>query len=177
MAVQIGARPGSGFDDPIGMLTDCHRRIEVFLKILATVVERAPGRSLTGEEAAAVYASLQYFKTGGVRHTADEEESLFPRMREARATESLAKLEELEADHHEAGMLHETVEKLYSDWIATGKLEPEREQALRSAMERLTALYSAHITVEESIVFPQAVQVLDRGAIASLGQEFRARRV
>jgi len=34
MAIQIGAKPDSGFDDPIGMLKDCHRRIERFLGIL-----------------------------------------------------------------------------------------------------------------------------------------------
>ena len=35
MAIQIGAKPDSGFDDPIGMLKDCHRRIVSFLGILA----------------------------------------------------------------------------------------------------------------------------------------------
>lgn len=30
MAFQIGAKPDSSFDDPIGMLKDCHRRIESF---------------------------------------------------------------------------------------------------------------------------------------------------
>ena len=46
MAIQIGAKPDSGFDDPIGMLKDCHRRIESFLGILCVVVDRAQGRSL-----------------------------------------------------------------------------------------------------------------------------------
>jgi len=176
MPIQIGAKPDSGFDDPIGMLTDCHRRIEQFLKILATVVERARGRDLTGEEAAAVTAALQYFRTGGVRHTADEEESLFPRLREAQATDSLAKLENLESDHHEAAELHTAIEQLYNDWIAHGRLAADREVELLFAMQRLTALYGAHIEVEEKSLFPQAAQLLDRATIASMGQEFRARR-
>ena len=54
MAIQIGAKPDSGFDDPIGMLKDCHRRIESFLGILCVAVDRAQGRSLTGEERDAV---------------------------------------------------------------------------------------------------------------------------
>jgi hypothetical protein len=45
MAVQIGARPDSGFDDPIGMLKDCHRRIERFLGILCQVARQAQGRA------------------------------------------------------------------------------------------------------------------------------------
>jgi hypothetical protein len=76
--IQIGAKPDSGFDDPLGMLKDCHRRIEHFLGILCLVAERAQGRDLTEEEIAAVGAALNYFRLGGHRHTADEEESLFP---------------------------------------------------------------------------------------------------
>ena len=57
MPIQIGARPDSGFDDPIGMLTDCHRRIEQFLNILCVVADRAAGRALTGEESAAAQAA------------------------------------------------------------------------------------------------------------------------
>ena len=59
MAIQIGAKPDSGFDDPIGMLKDCHRRIESFLGILCVVVDRAQGRSLTDEERDAVKAALR----------------------------------------------------------------------------------------------------------------------
>jgi len=86
MAVQIGAKPDSGFDDPIGMLTDCHRRIEQFLEILVVVAHRAQRRALNDEESAAVRSALDYFRIGGQRHTADEELSLFPRLREAAGT-------------------------------------------------------------------------------------------
>src|SRR5664279_268570 len=98
MAIQIGAKLDCGFDDPIGMLTDCHRRIESFLGILCIVAERATGRTLTHQEKAAVEASLQYFRSGGQRHTADEEESLFPRLRASTASPP-EQLETLERDH------------------------------------------------------------------------------
>lgn len=176
MAIQIGAKPDSGFDDPIGMLTDCHRRIEQFLGILCMVAERAAGRDLTGEETAAVHAALQYFRIGGVRHTADEEESLFPRLRAEAGTDSMARLDALESDHGAANDLHEAVEKFYLEWIASGALNAGRAQQLREATDRLKALYQAHIAVEESVVFPEAAKVLDRTTIASMGQEFRARR-
>ena len=82
MPVQIGARRDCGFDDPLGMLQDCHRRIEHFLKVLSTVADRARGRALDTDESSALEAALHYFRVGGVRHTADEEESLFPRLRD-----------------------------------------------------------------------------------------------
>jgi Hemerythrin HHE cation binding domain len=119
MAIQIGAKPDSGFEDPIGMLKDCHRRIESFLGILCVVVDRAQGRSLTDEERDAVGAALQYFQTGGLRHTADEEESLFPRLRESDAN-SCEEIDVLENDHREASDLHESVKRFYSAWIHSG---------------------------------------------------------
>ncbi len=175
MAIQIGAKPDSGFDDPIGMLKDCHRRIESFLEILCVVVERAHDRCLTGEERGAVQAALKYFRTGGRRHTADEEESLFPRLRKSDA-KSFDEIDRLEDDHHEANELHESVDRLYSKWIEAGVLGLEEAQRLRLQTARLKQLYSDHIQVEETIVFARAIQILDRHAIAAIGTEFRFRR-
>jgi hemerythrin-like domain-containing protein len=175
MAIQIGAKPDSGFDDPIGMLKDCHRRIESFLGILCVVVDRAQGRSLTKEEREAVKAALQYFRTGGQRHTADEEESLFPRLRKSDA-KVFEEIDRLETDHHEANDLHGSVERLYSAWIDSGELGAEDTQRLRAETERLKRLYSDHIQVEETVVFARASQVLDTQAIAAIGTEFRFRR-
>src|ERR1035438_8162848 len=171
MAIQIGAKPDSGFDDPIGMLQDCHRRIESFLRILCMVVGRAQGRSLISEERDAVKAALQYFRTGGQRHTADEEESLFPRLRESGAG-SLAEIDRLVGDHREANDLHVSVEQLYSAWNASGELTSTYALQLKSQTERLKQLYSDHIVVEETIVFTRASQVLDNQAIAAIGTEF-----
>jgi hemerythrin-like domain-containing protein len=175
MAVQIGAKPDSGFDDPLGMLKDCHRRIESFLGILCVVVERAQGRSLTGEKRDAVQAALQYFRSGGQRHTADEEESLFPRLR-ALATGSFEEIGRLEGDHRDASELHESVEHLYLIWIASGVLSPGETRELLSETGKLKLLYSQHIQVEETIVFTHAANVLDSQTISAIGSEFRIRR-
>ena len=177
MGIQIGAKPDAGFDDPIGMLKDCHRRIEQFLHVLCLVVERAPGRNLTDEEAAAVKSALAYFKVGGQRHTADEEESLFPRMRAGQNTATaLKEIEALESDHRQADDLHAAVEKLYTSWLEGKTLSTEDEQRLRAATERLKQLYEGHIRIEENLVFPRAAEGLDDAALAQIGQEFRARR-
>ena len=176
MAIQIGAKPDSGFDDPIGMLKDCHRRIERFLEILCLVAERAHTRSLTSEEPSAVQAALQYFHVGGERHTADEEESLFPRLRGEATTGGLESIDRLESDHHQASALHESVDWLYTAWISTGILELDDQRRLLSQTTRLKQLYAEHIQIEEAIVFPRALQMLDRGAIAAIGKEFRDRR-
>jgi hemerythrin-like domain-containing protein len=175
MAIQIGAKPDSGFDDPLGMLTDCHRRIESFLGVLCLVAERARGRKLTGEESTAVEAALNYFGTGGQRHNADEEESLFPRLRSVSGGQIDSTMH-LESDHRRAAALHNTVEEVYSTWISDGVLDAGEEARLTSATGELKRLYADHIQLEETVIFPHALEVLDREAIAAMGAEFRQRR-
>ncbi|HTX42410.1 MAG TPA: hemerythrin domain-containing protein [Acidobacteriaceae bacterium] len=172
MPVQIGAQPDSGFDDPLGMLRDCHRRIENFLRVLAHVAATAGNGALSAPEQSAVESALQYFRSGGQRHTQDEEESLFPRLPAA----ELQSVADLEREHREADELHAAVDRLFSLWLASGFLSAQDRQALRAATSRLTELYAGHIQLEETVVFPRAAQILSRETIAAIGEEFRARR-
>jgi hemerythrin-like domain-containing protein len=176
VGIQIGAKLDSGFDDPIGMLIDCHRRIEHFLHILCLVAGRAHGRGLTNEEKEAVEAALNYFRVGGQRHNADEEESLFPRLRATRMGASASDLGGLESDHKLANTLHATVEELYRAWIAAGRMSPGDGERILAATDQLKRLYEEHIRIEEGVVFPRAVEVLDVRALVAMGREFRARR-
>ncbi|MHB1698943.1 MAG: hemerythrin domain-containing protein [Acidobacteriaceae bacterium] len=192
MAVQIGAKPDSGFDDPIGMLKDCHRRIERFLNVLCRVAERAQGRSLTEEERAAIEAALFYFQHAGRRHTADEEESLFPRLHATLPAESAAgadirtnmdlsagmdmDIERLQSDHGRANQLHASIDELYMAWISAGSLPMDQEQLLLSSTRALQQLYAEHLIVEEQFVFPRAAASLDQKTLAAIGLEFKARR-
>jgi hemerythrin-like domain-containing protein len=175
MAVHIGAPLDSGFDDPLGMLKDCHRRIEKFLGILCHVAERQQLGALTEEEKSAILASLHYFEEGGQRHNRDEEDSLFPRLREADAGLPDI-LPRLEGDHQDAAILHAKVAQFFSEWISGGFLADQERQSLLSATRQLSALYADHIRLEEGIVFPYAAGILDRNQIKAIGTEFQARR-
>jgi hemerythrin-like domain-containing protein len=177
MGVQIGAKPDSGFDDPIGMLKDCHRRIERFLNILGVVVDWARGRGLNDEECTAVRAALNYFREGGRRHTADEEQSLFPRLRAECAEMDFSEIGGLEDDHGEANEMHAVVEELYSSWMREGELSSEDERRLGLAMQRLQGLYKEHIALEDNVLFPRAAESLSQAALAEIGREFRERRI
>jgi iron-sulfur cluster repair protein YtfE (RIC family) len=175
MGIQIGSKLDAGFNDPLGMLHDCHRRIEHFLNIVCVVADRAAGRALTDEESAAIQAALSYFRTGGQRHSADEEQSLFPRMR-AELAEQLPEIGGLEHDHRDAERLHARVDSIYSAWIANQAIPPDRQSELKTATDQLKKLYEQHIQIEEKIVFPRAAQTLTPEALAAIGQEFRDRR-
>ena len=175
-AALTGVKPNREFGDPIGMLIDCHRKIKRSLHVLWVIADRAAGRELTGEEIAAVRTAINCLRVDGKRHTADEEQSLFPRLRAETISGDSEELRALEVNRLQADRLRATVESLYSAWISAGALRPESELRLQSCTESLKRLSEQHIQVEEQILFPRAQRVLDDQAIAAIGQEFRARR-
>lgn len=179
MALQIGQRADHGFDEPLGLLSDCHRRIEHFLQVLATIVFDAAGGPLTSEYRGALEGSLRYFAVAAPKHTADEEASLFPRLRncaEPAVAQALAALDRLEHEHDEAELHHAVVDELGRRWLENGHLQPVDTEELRERLMQLQALYRRHIAVEDQEVFPAAARVLDCVQIRQIGGEMAARR-
>lgn len=181
MTVQIGAKSDAGFDNPIGMLKDCHRRVERFLDVLHQVARRAHGRALTAEESAAVTAALHYFRTSGPRHTRDEEDSLFHRLRalapaNPRTQHLLQQMQNLESDHLQAAQLHQEADQLFTAWQSAGPLAPASLAQLEFATGELARIYSTHIAIEEGLLFPHATELFSRKELDAMAREFRARR-
>ena len=175
MAVQIGKAPERGFEDPVGMLKDCHRRIEHFSGVLQQVIAAAQGRSLTQPEQQAAEAALMYFQHSGPRHNQDEELSLFPRLRACVSGEDAQTIHLLIGQHAEADELQAQAKRLLMQWIETGSLTEVERNQLIACVQSLAAHYAEHIRVEESVIFPLTSN-LDSAAITAMGQEFRSRR-
>ncbi|SRR5690606_11587128 len=181
MAVTLGARPQADFQQPLGLLSDCHRRIEHFLGVMIRVVDRRQGGPLDEEHRRAVETAMHYFDHAAPRHTADEEESLFPRLRELARTnpqlgQALAKMDALEADHQAADDAHAEVREWFTRWLNAGSLAPAQVQRLSKVLNLLQDLYRRHIDVEDNDVFRLAAQVLDERQLRQLGQEMAGRR-
>lgn len=177
--VQINAKPLAGFDRPIEMLMDCHRRIEHFLDVMIRVVELYSGRALDADGRRAIEASRQYFAHSAPHHTADEEQSLFPRMQSAGASEAIEgrQLDRLRRDHETAEKLHKRIDQLLDEWVASGKPLPEsKRDSLREDLTEVRGLYADHIGVEEQQVFPLAARLLGDRELREIGTEMRTRR-
>jgi hemerythrin-like domain-containing protein len=179
MPIVIGAKPESSFADPIGLLTDCHRRIERFLSVLVQVGTQARGGPLSGEQRTALETALRYFREAAPKHTADEEETLFPRLRgldrpEVKAV--IAKADLLETDHARADRSHAQVDRLGQAWLAAGSLSPADAAQFSALMGELADLYREHIAIEERELFPAAAAVLETRAREAMGREMAARR-
>jgi hemerythrin-like domain-containing protein len=179
MPVTLGARPEHGFDQPLALLSDCHRRIEHFLGLLEKVVEQCAGMALPAEHRRAVEASLTYFDSAAPRHTQDEEHSLFPRLREldrAEVKAALQRLAALEADHDVADVLHAEARFWFRRWLDEGPLDPPEVRRLKKILHRLRELYRRHIELEDREIFPLAGQVLEDHQLSQIGQEMARRR-
>jgi hemerythrin-like domain-containing protein len=177
MPVQIGA-PTHDFSDPTGLLSDCHRRIEMFLGSLEAVA-KVIDRPLTDETGRALASALRYFREAAPKHTADEEESLFPRLRELRHPDvqsALTRLEDLEKDHRLAAPLHAQVERLGQQYLSSGTLSPADVEVFRKAVARLASMYQQHISVEDDVVFPAAARLLSPAERAAIAVEMATRR-
>jgi hemerythrin-like domain-containing protein len=177
MPVQIGA-PAHNFSDPTGLLSDCHRRIEMFLGVLERVASIID-RPLAAETRTALESALRYFREAAPKHTEDEEESLFPRLRKMHLPDleaAIERLQPLECDHLLAGSLHSQVEELGQRYLAAGRLESTGVEAFRKAIAELVSLYKEHIRIEDDLVFPLAARLLSTTAKAAIANEMAARR-
>lgn len=179
MFVKIGQPADHGFDAPLGLLSDCHRRIERFLGVLIAIADTRRGAALEPADSEAFASALHYFRTASPRHSADEEHSLFPRLRAAadpEARRAIDRLERLEADHREAEDHHDAVEVLGQRWLANGTLMASEARALREHLVALERLYRRHIGFEDLELFPAAARVLTEADLEAIGREMAARR-
>jgi hemerythrin-like domain-containing protein len=177
MPIVIGAKPESNFTDPIGLLGDCHRRIERFLDVLVRVAEQ--GSALDEERWNALDTALRYFREAAPKHTADEEESLFPRLRRIESAElrsALARVESLEEEHVCADRIHAEVDDLGQLWLRDGSLAPDQAARLRTILSQLRDLYRHHIATEDQEVFPAAAAALSASDRQAIGKEMASRR-
>jgi hemerythrin-like domain-containing protein len=178
MPIQIGQKPESSFSDPVGLLGDCHRRIEGFLSLLIKIAQ-AHGGELNPEQREALEKALRYFREAAPNHTRDEEESLFPRMcasNNMKVRAALAALDDLEADHDKAEKAHAEVETLARRWLSEGRLSIRDAERLSQLLDDLKKTYDRHIAVEDSDIFPLAGRVLQKSDLAAVGREMAARR-
>ena len=163
---KIAADASSTLDHPLEHLVACHSRIEERLAVL----ERAADALDTQPEAArqALESVFRYFETSGANHTADEEESIFPRISDRLTDEERAYLEHLEAQHREADELYFRVKQVPLPGVAAGEY--------RSAVTRFCELYRQHISSENDRLIGIGKRLLTAPELESVSSEMRRRR-
>jgi len=175
----IGQKLESDFRNPLGLLSDCHRRIERFLEGLIAIAESAQGNKLGDAERQQFEVGLRYFVEAAPKHTLDEEESLFPRLRACKDSESqaaFATMDSLHAEHQEAETIHRKVDELGRAWLTDECLSPDDARILIGLLHGLRRTYEKHIAVEDNDLFPLAGRILDRALLETIAREMAVRR-
>jgi iron-sulfur cluster repair protein YtfE (RIC family) len=145
------------------------------LEKVAACVERPLAEDVRG----ALEASLRYFREAAPKHTADEEQSVFPRLRKCGGPEvqsALATLDALEQEHRRADSLHEQVDRLGNTCLEQGPLSPSQATQFREAVAELGSIYKEHIRLEDEVVFPIAGRTLSQADKAIIATEMSDRR-
>lgn len=160
----------SSLDRPLEHLMACHRRIEERLEVL----ERAAAHleDARAEALAAFGSAFAFLDTSGALHTADEEESLFPRLRPLLEMGERTYLAGLEHDHTEAHRMYAELKGL----VAAPCDDGEWVVKVRELVERLAAHYRRHISSEDETLQGYAGGLLSAAALAEIAVEMRARR-
>ena len=172
--IQIGA-PAATIDSPIDHLMACHRRIEQRLDTLVNAADH-----LINDRPAALNAlanSLHFLDTNGLRHTEDEEASLFPRLRPKVSPDEIGFIDSLESQHAEAESIYAELKLLAARLNLEGGLSPEPIGHYRACAERLRSLYRSHIRSEDEILTAMARRSLGESELAEISKEMRERRV
>jgi hemerythrin-like domain-containing protein len=178
------------FDDPIGMLRACHRRIERALDVIGRVAALEKEGPLDHEALEALRRILHYFGNGIPRHAADEEESLFPRLRAAARrgvpwdrhqgvslSAALCRLDALEKEHALADAAHQELDALGETLLERGRFEKTEERArFNELIAQLQRLYREHIRIEDDELFPLAARCVDAPERDAIGTEMADRR-
>lgn len=171
MSVDLLESGGPDFDDPLGMIKACHRRIERQLATLDRLQRHLPEHGCDADARAAARAILKYFDNAAPRHDADEEASLFPRLLAAARAESAALIAGLEGDHAALALGWRRLRPQLAGIVAG-----VRGNLSAMEVERIRTAYDTHIAREEGELIPLAARMLDRAALAAIGREMAERR-
>jgi hemerythrin-like domain-containing protein len=171
---QIGTRisESSTVDRPLDHLTACHRRIEDRLETFVRAGEQWTGNPAGAVEA--VHNAIRFMDSSGALHTEDEEQSVFPRLRDHIPDEDAAYLARLEAEHEEADRTFAALKELAASLEKA--LVPEVLDRYRFAAARLRDLYARHIASEDEKLIALGRQALTPDDLAAISDEMKRRR-
>ena len=168
------ARNGmSSRGDGLDMMERSHRRLEERVVELQRVAEAIVRERADDAELEQVDSVLAFLERSAARHESDEEESLFPRLRQH--TELVSLMSDLAHEHDQHRHLVAHLRALRSGWPPGGP-DAGDGAALVMAVSELARAYRAHIEREERELMPLARDRLTADERAQVGLEMERRR-
>ena len=176
MLTQISSpQPSPTPSGPVEMLQECHDRIRHFVQLSRTLAEAQEAPQAQVAEAAD--AIFRYFSQSLPLHEADENETLFPRLRNLAPLGSPLReaVRAMVEQHH-------TIEELVFELAAICgaiRRQPERLPGLSSQLQHISKaldqVFSSHLHMEETVLFP-AIAQLPAEELQAMSREMQRRR-
>lgn len=161
-------------EDAVGLLIGCYQRIRHFTGVAAKLAHAHGAAPEEIEQAAA--GVHRYYSVSLPLHEADEDQTLQPRLR-AVADEPLQHALLAMADQHRA--IDELIERLLPLLVLV-KNNPDTLAEVGGEMcsitKALEEIFSAHLRMEEEVIFPAIRQVLPEQAREEMLREMQQRR-
>jgi iron-sulfur cluster repair protein YtfE (RIC family) len=166
----------AGFDEPIEMLTGCHRRIEKQLETLKRLRAHVEAHGIDAEATTAAHSVLNYFVQAATNHLKDEEDDLFPMIERrinhpGEAARFRAFRASLESDHRALEAAWSRLKKPL-EGISEGLTRLLPHDDVQAFVEG----YAHHILAEEDTLKEFMDRWLDDGDREMLGRSMAARR-
>lgn len=160
--------------DGMDLMDVCHQRILVAMGQLSALVTRLAEHGADTEARALARQVLDFFSTTVRQHHDDEERHVFPKLLASNNPELVQTVLRLQTDHN----------WLEEDWL---NLAPQLAAVadgyswydvdlLREWTEVFVGLLHDHMTLEESLIYPQARAQLNGRERRELGRLLAARR-
>lgn len=158
------------------MLLGCRARIRHFMQLSRTL---AAAEGAAGEEVAGAAAAIfRFFSVALPLHEADEDQTLFPRIHAALPHGGLVREAALTMVEQ-----HKAIDELSAEMLSLCSAlnaSPNRLPALTRRLEHvacaLDRIFSAHLMLEETVIFPAIQELLSPAQIDEMQREMNERR-
>lgn len=158
------------FEEPVEMLGACHDNVRRFSRLLVALAERLEQGPVGPETAQMAADILRYFADAAPHHHADEEQDLFPRLRELGDAALNAILDRLLEEHRHMAALWARLQPILQTLAAMRAARLSRQEA-----QAFADLYQQHAREEDEVVYPHARHLAGE-LLQAIGRRMAERR-
>lgn len=142
-----------GFDEPFGMLSACHEKVERMLDLLEKLASHLQAKGVDDAGQRAARDVMRYFDIAAPLHHEDEELHVLPLLLQSGDATLTALAQRLHGEHL---AMTQAWEKLRADLALL--LDGTVPQTSR--WPEFAALYQGHLQAEEALAYPAAQQAM-----------------
>ncbi|SMC16730.1 Hemerythrin HHE cation binding domain-containing protein [Andreprevotia lacus DSM 23236] len=161
----------ASFESPLELLLACHERIRRFCTLLERLGVHLATHGSDDMARDAATGILRYFDIALPLHHQDEDDDLFPALLAVAGSALQAELAALQQEHAQLLPLWPPLRAVLV--AVQAGASPAWPAA---AAADFAARYHAHVSREETMVYPHAEQLLPAAMLAQLGERMAARR-